>query len=444
MHRPFLSFPKFRTRSACRATACLLATLVVTLLSGCMIGPDFHKPAAPQVEGYTAEPLPVRTTPADVPRGHAQTFVQGMDISGQWWELFHSKPLNDLITHALKANPDLDAAEAALREARENVSAQRGAYYPSVETSLNPTRQKTAPILTSALASNAEIYSLHTAQVSVAYVIDAFGGNRRLVESLQAQADSQRFQLEAAWLTLTSNVVAGAIGEASLRGQVTAAKRLIEIQAQSLDLLRRQYELGQAAEADVVAQEAALAQTEAMLPPLEKQLAQQRDLLARLAGRFPSEELVETFDLSRLDLPGELPVSLSSKLVAQRPDVRSAEEQLHSASAQIGVAMANRLPSITLSADLGSVATMVGQLFTPGTGFWSLAGNVAQPVFQGGTLLHRQRAAEAAYDQALALYRGCILSAFQNVADALHAVRCDADALRAAVTAEKAAARASP
>jgi NodT family efflux transporter outer membrane factor (OMF) lipoprotein len=418
-----------------------LCLVVALIAAGCAVGPDFHRPAAPQVEDYTSEPLPVRTNAADVPGGHAQTFVQGMDISGQWWEVFHSKALSDLVQRALEANPDLDAARAALREARENVSAQRGSYYPSVDAGFNPTRQKTASILTSPLASNAETYSLHTAQVSVAYAVDAFGGNRRLVESLKAQADSQRFQLEAAYLTLTSNVVAGAIGEASLRGQIGAAKRLVEIQAQSLGLLRRQYELGQAAEADVVAQEAALAQTEAMLPPLEKQLAQQRDLLARLAGRFPGEELVEKFELSALDLPHELPVSLSSRLVAQRPDVRSAEEQLHSASAQIGVAVANRLPSIALSADLGSVATTIGQLFTSGTGFWSLAGNVTQPVFQGGTLLHRQRAAEAAYDQALALYRGCVLTAFQNVADTLHAIQCDADALKSSVAAERAAAK---
>jgi NodT family efflux transporter outer membrane factor (OMF) lipoprotein len=405
------------------------------------VGPDFHRPAAPGVDRYTASGLPARTTSADVKGGEAQAFVQDRDIPGQWWTLFHSKALNDLIGQALKANPDLEAAQAALRGAWENVYAQQGAFFPSVEANFNPTRQKIARSLTSPLTSNSNLYSLHTAQVSVAYTIDVFGGTRRQVESLAAQADSQRFQLEAAYLTLTSNVVAGAIEEAALRGQIAAVKRIIEIQSQSLELLRRQYALGQIAQADVVAQEAALAQTQTTLPPLEKQLAQQRDLLARLAGRFPSETLVETFDLSSLELPQELPLSLPSKLVAQRPDVRSAEEQLHTACAEIGVAVANRLPNITLSADLGSVATQVGQLFTPGTGFWALAGNVTQPVFQGGTLLHRQRAAEAAYDQALAQYRGTVLTAFQNVADSLHAVQCDADALKAAVAAEGAAAK---
>ena len=261
------------------------------------------------------------------------------------------------------------------------------------------------------------------------------------MESLKAQADSQRFQLEATYLTLTSNVVAAAVQEAALRGQIAATKRIIEIQSQSLELLQRQYALGQVASSDVAAQEAALAQSQATLPPLEKQLAQQRDLLARLVGRFPSETIAEEFELSSLQLPQELPVSLPSKLVAQRPDVRSAEEQLHSASAEIGVSIANRLPNITLSANVGSSATAISQLFTSGTGFWALAANLTQPIFQGGTLLHRQRAAEAAYDQAAAQYRSTVLTAFQNVADTLHAIQSDADALKAAVAAERAAAK---
>jgi NodT family efflux transporter outer membrane factor (OMF) lipoprotein len=409
------------------------------LVTGCAVGPDFQRPSAPAVDSYTPQPLPAQTVSVGVKGGEAQRFVRDMDIPGQWWTLFHSKPLNDLIEQSLKANPDLEAAQAALRIALENVYAQQGAFFPSVDANFNPTRQKTAGVLTSPLASNSYIYSLHTAQVSVAYAPDVFGGTRRQVESLKAQADLQRFQLEAAYLTLTSNVVAAAVQEAALRGQVAATKRMIEIQSKLLELLHRQYALGQVATLDVAAQEASLAQTEATLPPLEKQLAQQRDLLARLAGRFPSETLVEQFELSSLQLPQELPVSLPSKLVKQRPDVRSAEEQLHSASADIGAAIANRLPNITLSANLGSSALAIDQLFTPGTGFWALAGNITQPIFQGGTLLHRQHAAEAAYDQAAAQYRSTVLTAFQNVADTLHALQSDADALKASVAAERAA-----
>ena len=416
-----------------------LSISAIVLLAGCAVGPDFRRPTAPSVERYTPQSLPGQTTSVEVKGGEAQRFASDMDIPGQWWTLFRSEPLNKLIGQALKANPDMEAAQAALRGAWENVYAQRGAFFPSIEASFNPTRQKIPNVLSSPLNSGSNVFSLHTAQVTVAYSPDLFGGNRRQVESLKAQADSQRFQLEATYLTLTSNVVAAAVQEAALRGQITATKRIIEIQGQSLELMQRQYMLGQIATADVAAQEAALAQSQATLPPLEKQLAQQRNLLARLVGRFPSETIAETFELSSLQLPQTLPVSLPSKLVALRPDVRSAEEQLHAASADIGVNVANRLPNITLSANLGSTATAISQLFTPGAGFWTLAANLTQPIFQGGTLLHRQRAAEAAYDQAAAQYRGTVLTAFQNVADTLHAIQSDADALKATVAAERAA-----
>jgi len=418
-----------------------LVIILCVLLTGCAVGPDFVRPAVPAVERYTGQPLPARTASAEVKGGEAQRFVRDMDISGQWWTLFHSKPLSDLVEQSLRANPDVEAAQAALRGARENVYAERGALFPSVEAGFNPTRQKISSELTSPLANNSNVFSLHTAQVSVDYVLDVFGGTRRQVESLKAQAASERFQVEATYLTLTSNVVAAAVQEAAFRGQIAATRRIIEIQSQCLELLQRQYALGQVAEADVAAQEAALAGSQAALPPLEKQLAQERDLLARLIGRFPSETIAGEFELSSLQLPRELPVSLPSKLVEQRPDVRSAEEQLHSASAEIGVSIANRLPNITLSANLGSAATTIGQLFTPGAGLWGLAANLTQPIFQGGTLLHRQRAAEAAYDQAAAQYRGAVLTAFQNVADTLHAIKSDAEALKAADAAERAAAR---
>jgi NodT family efflux transporter outer membrane factor (OMF) lipoprotein len=418
---------------------CSLFT-VFMLMAGCAVGPNFQRPQAPKVDRYTPEPLPAQTASVEVHGGEAQRLVQEMDIPGQWWTLFHSKPLNGLIEQALKTNPDLESVQAALRVASENVYAQQGAFFPSIAANYDATRQKVAGQLGSPTASGAYIYSLHTAQVTVAYTPDVFGGTRRQVESLKAQAHSQGFQLEAAYLTLTSNVVASAIQEAGLRGQIAATKRIIEIESKSLELLKRQYALGQVARADVVAQEAAMAQMQATLPTLEKQLAQQRDLLTRLTGRFPSEEITEQFDLSSLELPQELPVSIPSKLVEQRPDVRSAEEQMHAAGAQIGVAIANRLPDITLSANSGTSATAITQLLTPGTGFWALAANVAQPIFQGGTLLHRQRAAEAACEQAAAQYRSTVLTAFQNVADVLHAIQSDAEAVKAGVTAEHAAA----
>jgi len=412
------------------------------LLAGCTVGPDFLRPAAPEGKDYAPATITEPTASADAAGGSAQRFLRDMDIPGEWWRLFHSEPLNRLIEQALSTNPNLAAVDAALRVAQENVAAQEGAYYPQITGNFTPSRQKTATgAVSPASASGGAYLTLYTAQVSVSFVPDVFGLNRRNVESLEAQAEGQRFQLEAAYLTLTSNVVAAAIQEASLRGQIAATQDIIAIETQLLDLFRRQLALGQIAEAELAAQEATLAQAEASLPPLRKQLATERDLLTALLGRFPNEEPSETFELASITLPQDLPASLPAKVVEQRPDVRQAEANLHSASALVGVAIANRLPNLTLTGSAGTSATDPSRFFTPGTGFWSIAASLTQPLFDGGTLLHRERAARAAYDEASAQYRAAVITAFQNVADTLRALQIDADALKAAVRAEQAAAR---
>ena len=350
----------------------LLCVAAACVLGGCAVGPDFRKPAAPDATGYTAAPLPASTVGSALPGAAAQRFVEGRDIPGDWWTLLRCEALNALIAEALAANPDIQAAQAALRGARENVQAQQGAFFPSVEAQFNPTRQSVAPLLASPLASGSDIYSLHTAQLNIAYAPDVFGGNRRQVESLQAQADTQRFQLQAARLTLTSNVVLGAVQLASLQAQIGATHQLIDLAERQLALFRRQHALGQTGVADVAAQEAAIAQVRATLPPLDKQLEQQRNQLAVLAGRLPGDRAAFDVELDALRLPDELPLSLPSRLVEQRPDIQAAEAQLHAASAQIGVAMANRLPSFSLSAGVGSSALQFSKLFTAGTGFWSV------------------------------------------------------------------------
>ena len=257
-----------------------------------------------------------------------------------------------------------------------------------------------------------------------------FGLNRRQVESLEAQAEFQCFQLEAAYLTLTSNVVTAAVQEASLRAQIDATQKIIEIANKLLGIMRRHLALGYVTALDVAAQEAALAAVEATLPPLEKQLALTRDMLAALAGRFPSEDMVEKFDLDALNLPKELPVSLPSKLVEQRPDMRAAEAQWHSACAQVGVAVANMLPQISITGAMGGTSTNIANMFVPGNTFYSLTTGVTQTIFDAGTLLHKKRAAEAGLEQAAAQYRSTVINAFQNVADTLHAIESDADALK--------------
>ena len=426
--------PRRSSRALAIATTALLG-------SACAVGPDFERPTAPQVVGYTSAPLAQQTASSDVASGEAQRFVQGLDIPGQWWTLFHSSALNTLIEEALRNNPTLPAAEAALRQAWENVYAAEGAFFPTAVVSYSPSSNKTATGVTFTGASSGSPYfTLHTAQVVVTYAPDVFGGTRREVESLAATAEFQQFQLEATYLTLTSNVVAVAVQEASLRGQIAATEEIIKIQTGSLDILRKQFELGQVAGADVAAVEATLAQAQATLPPLQQKLLVQRDLLTALIGRLPSQEPTEKFELASLQLPQELPVSLPSKLVEQRPDIQSAEAQVHSASAEIGVAVAARLPQFTLTGNAGTTANQINQLFiTPGTAFWTVAGNVAQTVFDAGTLLHKQRAAEAAFDQAAAMYRSTVITAFQNVADSLHALQSDAETLKASYAAERAA-----
>lgn len=424
-------------RKSCLAFS--LATAILAL-AGCAVGPKFKKPAAPTDAGYT--PAPLTTTPStpNVAGGEAQQFLDGRGIPGEWWTLFHSKPLNDLIERSLKANPDIKAAQAALLVARENVLAQRGFYYPSMSAGFTADRSKASSNLSPVTNTSALNYSLYTPQVSVSFVPDVFGLNRRTVESLKAQQEQARFALAATHITLSSNVAAAAIQEASLRGQIEATKELITINTDMLDILRKQFAKGYVSRLDVAAQEAQLAQVVATLPPLQKQLAQERDLLAALSGGFPNQDLPEKFELSSLQLPQELPVSLPSQLVEQRPDVRQAEENLHSASALIGVAVANRLPSFALTADVGSMATIFTKTFSEGTGFWDIAAGVTQPVFEGGTLLHRERAAKAAYTEAAEQYRSTVLTAFENVADTLHALQQDAEGLKAAAAAKDAAA----
>lgn len=416
------------------------ATAVFLLIAGCTVGPDFKKPAAPNVNGYTQTSLPAATSSTmSVSGGDAQRFVQGLDIPGQWWILFHSRALNDLIERSLTNNPDLAAAQAALKVAHENVLAQRGAYYPSASAGFAASRNKTSTELSPVPNTQQFLFNLFTPEVGVSYTPDVFGLNRRTVESLQAQEDQARFVLFATDVTLSANIVVAAIQEASLRAQIDATRQLIAINNNMIQVLRTQFAKGTATRAAIAAQEAQLAQTEATLPPLLNQLAQCHDLLAALSGGFPDENLGENFELPGLDLPQELPVSLPSQLVEQRPDVRQAEENYHAACALVGVAIAHRLPDITLNADAGKMALTAGKMFAGGTGFWDIGASLAQPIFEGGTLLHQQRAAQDAYIQAANQYRSTVITAFQNVADTLNALQHDADALKIAAQAASAA-----
>jgi NodT family efflux transporter outer membrane factor (OMF) lipoprotein len=420
-----------------RARSGLASGVLLAALAGCAVGPDFKRPEAPSGPAYPAGPD--ETVSADAPGGNAQRFVAEMDLPAKWWELFHSEKLNHLVEQTLEANPTVTGAQAALKQAQENLYAQKAQFFPTVTGNFSASRNKQSQQIAPFLNNNVDLYNLYTPQLSVTYVLDIWGANRREVESLQAEADYQRFQLEATYLMLAGNVAVAAIQEAGLRGQIAATERMVQLQHELAQRAQQQRTLGTASELDLLAQQATEAQTAAMLPPLEKQLRQTRDALTALLGRLPVEEPGETFHLDDLALPHDLPLSVPSKLVEQRPDIRSAEELMHAATAQVGVALAAMLPSLTLSADVGSSATTAEQLFHAGNGFWSVAGSLDQTIFDAGALLHKRRAADAAMDQAAAQYKSTVVTAFQNVADSLHALRSDADALRAAANADQAA-----
>ena len=431
------------------------------LAASCAVGPRYHRPQAPADAGYAPTPLPQSSAAAPIHGGEVQQLIDGRDIRFEWWELFKSPALNALVERAFKANPTIVAAQAALVQAQELVYAQQGYFFPTLGANYSFARTKIAgnftvddspgtqgdghnlnpPLLDLKNSPHTAplIYNYHTAELTVGFVPDVFGANWRQMESLAAQADAQRFALEATYITLASNVVAAAIQEASLRAQIAATQQIIEADTKSLQILRDQLRLGFAMRIDVAAQETALAQARATLPPLQEQFEQTRDLIRALVGNLPNQDVSETFELDALQLPPELPLSLPARIIEQRPDVRAAEAQLHAANAQVGVAVAAILPQLSITGAYGGNADEFAWMFRHGGPFWNLVGNVTQPVFEGGTLLHRKRAADAALKQAAAQYQSSVLTAYQNVADTLHASLSDADALAANVRAENAA-----
>ncbi|HWK45956.1 MAG TPA: efflux transporter outer membrane subunit [Stellaceae bacterium] len=395
------------------------------LLGGCTVGPDFAKPASPPVDRVTAGPTPAVTVASETTGGTAQHLGVGRDIPGDWWTLFRSPRIEALVTQALKANPDLAAAQATLLEAKETMRAEEGAFFPSISASASRTRQKAS------LAGTKYLSSSYDASASLSYTFDVFGGISRQVEELGAQADYQQYELEAAYLSLTANVVTAALTEASIQAQIDATQEIIRLYREELDVTQRRFALGGVSRADVLSQQANLASAVATLPPLQKQLEQERNQLAVYLGVTPSQFAGPTLDLAALQLPDDLPVSIPSQLVEQRPDIKAYEALLHSATAAVGVAISNMLPQVTLTASYGRDAANLGNLFSPGGVVWSLANTLTQPIFEGGTLLHKRRSAVAALQVAAAQYSSTVNSAFQNVANAIVALQRDAETLRA-------------
>ena len=416
-----------------------VAVLVAAGLGGCALGPNFKTPDAPATgNSYTPTPLPSQTASAPGLGGASQQFALGQDIQADWWTVFRSPALDQLIRSALQQNPNMAAAEAALRQAQESYNAQYGStVYPSVNGQLGVAREK----VTAATAGPAAgVFNLYNASVNVAYTPDVFGGTRRALEGAQAAVDYQRYQVEATYLTLSANVVTTAIREASLRAQLKATQEVLDALTRQLGVIDKQFQYGAIPRTQVLSQRNQVAQVAATIAPLEKALAQTQHQLSVLAGKLPGEGGMPEFALESLTLPAQLPVSLPSALVRQRPDIRASEAALHEASAAIGVATAAQYPQFTLSGSYGSSSQTFGKLFNSDTTAWNLAAGLTAPIFNGGALSAKRRAAEAAYDAAVAQYRATVLGAFQNVADTLRALDADAAALKSQAEAEQLAA----
>ncbi|WP_028079918.1 efflux transporter outer membrane subunit [Solimonas soli] len=406
-----------------------LAIAATVLATGCAVGPDFKTPEATKTDRYTAEALPQQTVSTDVAGGEAQTLRSGATIPAQWWQLYGSELISQRIDQAFTHSPTVSAAQAALRQAQENFKAASGSYFPRVDGNASVTRQKINSATLAPGSSGGYLYNVYGASVDVSYTLDLFGGVRRSVEAQAAQAEYQQYQLEGTYLTLASNVVTATVQEASLQAQVTATEDIIKALEEQQRITEKQYELGGVALTDVLAARTQLEAIRATIPALRQQLAQTRNQLAIYLGRLPSEQEAVTLDLAQITLPQDVPLSLPSQLARQRPDIRAAEAQLHAASANVGVATANLYPSLTISGSYGSQAGRDADLFKSASEVWSVAAGLAAPILHGGELRARKRAAVAAYDEALANYQQTVLQAFANVADSLHALSNDADAL---------------
>ncbi|MBU6416524.1 MAG: efflux transporter outer membrane subunit [Xanthomonadaceae bacterium] len=420
-------------KSATRRAALAMA---VFALAGCAVGPNFRVPAAPAVDRYTAAPLPTSTVAADTAGGDAQRFLEGRNVPERWWTTFDNAELDRRVRTAFEHSPTIASAQAALRQAEENAKAAGGALFPTLDANAGVTRSKQSAA-SSGTGTRVGPFNVFNAGVSVGYVFDIFGGVRRGIEAQRAQADFQRAQLDATYLILAANVVTASLQEASLREQVYATEQIVGSLQQELDIAQKQQAIGAKSLSDTLAVRSQLAVTQATLPPLRKQLAVTQNQLATYLGVTPAQLELQPVTLDQVKLPQDVPVSLPSALVAQRPDIRAASAQLHSATAQVGVSIANMLPQLTLSGSAGSAALKGGDLFSAGTGSWSIGLGLLQPLFHGGELLHKKRAAQAGMDEALADWQQAVLTAFQNVADSLQALQYDADSLKVQNTAER-------
>jgi len=406
----------------------------ITLLSGCTLGPDFVRPKPPAVERYTHDTEPSATIEVG---GIVQNFEKGGKIAHDWWQLFKSASLNNVVNNAISKNFSLQAAQANLRQSEATLQAGHGIFYPQVDLGFSPARQRFSPARFGSTSSGST-FNLYTISTTVTYTLDVFGGERRGVESLEAQKDLQQYTALATYLTLTGNIINTVIARAAYRSQIDATKQLIGVLQKQIDITENQVKAGTVPYLNVLNLHSQLSAIAATLPPLKQKLSQTEHLQASLVGLTPAEWHVPDVKLEDLTLPTNIPVSFPSELVHQRPDILSAEAQLHSDSAKIGVATASLFPTISLSASYGYNNTSLADLFISNGNIWAMAANFAQPMFHGGTLWYNRKAAIQTYEHSLANYRQVVVSSFEQVADSLKALEHDAETQQAQLDSLKA------
>ncbi|MAZ40366.1 MAG: RND transporter [Legionellales bacterium] len=410
----------------------ILRTLLVSLccfgISSCAVGPDFHAPATPPTNQYTQTKQPTKTmaTTGAKNAANAQQFNLQQDIPANWWVIFHSKQINQLVEQGLKNSPNLKAAKATLSQAQASLQAQIGELlFPSVDFAGDAKRLRTSTISFGEEDENS-IFNLYGTTFNVSYNLDVFGKSRRTIEGYQAEVDYEQYELAGSYLSLSTNIVTTSIAIASLQDQISATKQLIRAQTNTLSITKKQYRLGGISKEDVLLQETTLAQTQASLPPLKKALAETTHSLAVLTGKYTSQQSIPRITLAQFNLPKNLPLSLPSKLVQQRPDIKASEALLHQANAAVGVATADLFPQFTITGDFGYLAQQTKDFFSHANNVWNIGLGLTQPVFHGGALLSERQAVMDAYKTSVAHYQETVLEAFENVANALSAIQMDA------------------
>jgi NodT family efflux transporter outer membrane factor (OMF) lipoprotein len=389
----------------------------VLLLSACAVGPDYKKPESPKTDSFTRDPS-----------------LQGKgasSIKADWWSNYGSTELNQLINLALKHNPNIEAAAANLKVAQQNTIAQQGFYFPTISLGTSRTIQNNGVSASPSLnltspgpGNGAPTYSVNNAGLSVGFVPDIFGGNRRAVESLIGLENNAKYQLAALQITIVTNVIQTVAQEITLKEELRLATAAERSAFKQLEHLRRMAAIGYNSGLDLAAQESAYALVAAQVPLIRKLHEQTLDLLNVLCGELPSKTL-EIPNLDSIKIPSDLPAAVPSGWIEKRPDVRAAEEMVKSSNAQIGVAIANMIPQISISGFTGATAGAFSSLKETLNRSWSETLNANQTLFAGGTLLARKRSAEANLEASLGQYKSTVLTAFQNVADTLYAIEQD-------------------